>query len=198
MFAYCLNNPVNMTDESGTVCTRTSNIMMTDGGDKNNEYWDVYMRNYTIIGSTKVPFLGKPNSYYKSPDGRVERWYGADGRPIKDKHNDNHGNPKTHPVVPHFHDWKENENGEWKPGKWYGDYSYLDENVRIPIIILPYPGFDVSTTVGISAFPYHGFDASTTVGISALPYPGFGAATTAGIPAFSYGFTANPWLQMCK
>ncbi len=36
MFCYCLNNPVNMTDESGCYAFRTNSVMMADGGG-----WDV-------------------------------------------------------------------------------------------------------------------------------------------------------------
>ncbi len=41
----------------------------------------------------------------------MERYYGADGLPEKDIDYTDHGNPKTHPKVPHIHPWK------WVNGK---------------------------------------------------------------------------------
>ena len=52
-----------------------------------------------------------------------ERWYGPDGKPIKDRHHTNHGNAKLHPKVSHDHDWGYNDEGDWKPGPWYSDLA---------------------------------------------------------------------------
>lgn len=75
-------------------------------------------RQNSVLYAKKVPDKSN-NGYEKSPDGSVERWYGPDGKPVKDKHNTNHGNSKKHPDVPHGHDWGEDENGNWSPGPGY-------------------------------------------------------------------------------
>lgn len=62
---------------------------------------------------------GEPDSVTKQydSDGKLqsERHYGPDGNAIKDIDYTTHGNPKTHPDVPHEHKW------DWtnpnKPGR---------------------------------------------------------------------------------
>jgi len=52
---------------------------------------------------------GEPNSITRQVDssGRIikERHFGPDGRAVQDIHFTNHGNPETHPNVPHRHNW---------------------------------------------------------------------------------------------
>ena len=47
-----------------------------------------------------------------------ERYYNNKGEAYLEIHYTCHGNPKTHPVVPHIHRWSKDENGVLKPGKW--------------------------------------------------------------------------------
>lgn len=50
---------------------------------------------------SKTPNEGEPGSKYTNPGSGQERWYGQDGKPLKDKDWDhNHGQG-----VPHVHDW---------------------------------------------------------------------------------------------
>lgn len=53
-----------------------------------------------------VPTKGEPNSVTKDyKDGKLssERYYGEDGNAYLDIDYSDHGNPKTHPTVPHEH-----------------------------------------------------------------------------------------------
>ena len=58
---------------------------------------------------------GKPNSSIDRVDekGRIitRRWYDGNGRAKKDVDFTDHGNPKTHPEVPHEHTWEWDKNG---------------------------------------------------------------------------------------
>ena len=58
---------------------------------------------------------GKPNSSIDHVDekGRIitRRWYDGNGRAKKDVDFTDHGNPKTHPEVPHEHTWKWDKDG---------------------------------------------------------------------------------------
>ena len=67
--------------------------------------------------STNNPIkrTGKPNSSIDRVDekGRIitRRWYDGNGRAKKDVDFTDHGNPKTHPEVPHEHTWEWDKNG---------------------------------------------------------------------------------------
>lgn len=64
-----------------------------------------------------IPYRGVPNSAYDNyKDGILQRrrYYGNDGRPRLDIDMTDHGNPKEHPVVPHYHNWYLDENGTLK------------------------------------------------------------------------------------
>ena len=55
MFCYCLNNPVNMTDESG--CVANYNTMMTDGGgNSNNPYMSEESKTLYDEMCSRVPY----------------------------------------------------------------------------------------------------------------------------------------------
>lgn len=114
MFAYCGNNPVNRVDASGSMHVRIDDF--GGGGLSVNGAGVVVCRSY---GDGDVPFYGNPGGYAKSPDGTKERVYGPDGKPSRDRHHTDHGNPKKHPDVPHDHDWGFDENGKWQPGLPY-------------------------------------------------------------------------------
>lgn len=58
----------------------------------------------------KVPYLGEPNSVfdnYRNGIIQQRRYYGKTGKPRLDIDMTDHGNPKEHPVVPHYHEWFE-------------------------------------------------------------------------------------------
>ena len=66
------------------------------------------LKNHNTGESHSVPYQGAPNSVYDNyKDGIIQRrrYYGNDGRPRLDIDMTDHGNPKEHPVVPHFHNW---------------------------------------------------------------------------------------------
>lgn len=51
---------------------------------------------------------GKPNTrydYYKDGKLHTSRYTDASGQPVWDVHHNDHGNPKKHPNVPHYHPW---------------------------------------------------------------------------------------------
>ena len=55
---------------------------------------------------------------YRNNKLEIRRYYGKSGKVQTDIHYSNHGYPKTHPKVPHRHNWKW-INGNWAPGKEY-------------------------------------------------------------------------------
>lgn len=71
------------------------------------------------FGTSKPPAKYHPNSSYtwnKNGKPYQKRWYDSNGTPKLDKDFTNHGNPKKHPVTPHYHDWNNGERGKgyWK------------------------------------------------------------------------------------
>lgn len=61
-----------------------------------------------------TPFKGPPNSVFDNyKNGRLSqrRYYGKTGKPRLDIDMTDHGNSKDHPIVPHYHGWR-----EWKDG----------------------------------------------------------------------------------
>ncbi len=84
-YAYANGNPVSLVDPFGLSAER---------GNTN----DYYM--YSGISP-----WGPPNSHVTVYEGYwKERWYGSDGRAIKDKHWTDHSSAKKHPN-PHYQDW---------------------------------------------------------------------------------------------
>ena len=74
-----------------------------------------------------IPSCGKPNSVVKKiVNGYVvsERYYNDIGEAYLDIDYTCHGNPKTHPEVPHIHTWYKDENGclkrneKWESFEW--------------------------------------------------------------------------------
>ena len=69
-----------------------------------------------------IPSCGKPNSVVKKiVNGYVvsERYYNDIGEAYLDIDYTCHGNPKTHPEVPHIHRWHKDEKGRLKRNeKW--------------------------------------------------------------------------------
>lgn len=69
----------------------------------------------------KVPDTGIPNSVTiikKNGITETERYYDDNGNPELDIDYTNHGNSKTHPVVPHEHPWIRNPDGTYKRDSW--------------------------------------------------------------------------------
>ena len=64
-------------------------------------------------------FIGKPNSSIdildpKTGEIKTRRWFGADGKAIRDVDYSHHGNTNQHPEAPHEHTWKYNSDGSVK------------------------------------------------------------------------------------
>lgn len=62
-----------------------------------------------------APFEQEPNSVFDTyRDGKLvqRRYYGKTGKPRLDIDMTDHGNPKEHPVTPHYHGWRELQNGK--------------------------------------------------------------------------------------
>lgn len=61
---------------------------------------------YSGVWSHKVPTVFKPNSVFKKiVNGFIEeeRYFDENGETYLEIHYTNHGNPKSHPIVPHIH-----------------------------------------------------------------------------------------------
>ena len=109
-------------------------------GDNANNYSDFPINeiDYNIAGSSTVrqvdsivetydahsiPPHGKPNSVLKNYQNGIltsERYYGANGNAYLDIDYTNHGNSKTHPIVPHEHDISFKSNGDMSRKKEVG------------------------------------------------------------------------------
>lgn len=75
--------------------------------------------NHTTTTSVPNPFKGEPNSSVdimdkKTGEIKTRRFYGSDGRALRDVDYTNHGNPKTHPEWPHEHIFKWNDDGTFE------------------------------------------------------------------------------------
>lgn len=71
--------------------------------------------------SLDVPLHYVPNTVVKRIEGNYvvsERYYNEMGDVYLDIDYTDHGNPKTHPHVPHIHRWKKGLNGKFKRGHW--------------------------------------------------------------------------------
>ncbi|MGM0214955.1 hypothetical protein IGI42_002536 [Enterococcus sp. AZ109] len=63
---------------------------------------------YSRVPGRNIPFNHRPNSVVDAFDGSEHfqrRFYGKTGKPRLDLDYTAHGNPITHPVVPHAHNW---------------------------------------------------------------------------------------------
>lgn len=75
------------------------------------------LHNHTSGEVRKVPFENKPDSVFdRIENGRVvqRRYYGKTGKPRLDIDLTDHGNPKEHKTVPHYHNWNEITDGKMK------------------------------------------------------------------------------------
>lgn len=76
--------------------------------------WQVKAQeNYTKGSMHSAPFEAQPNSVLDnySKDGTIlqRRYYGRTGKPRLDIDMTDHGNPKEHTVVPHYHNWTQKD-----------------------------------------------------------------------------------------
>ena len=114
LFAYCLNNPVNMLDQTGNWPKWIRNAVKWVGENIVKPIGNLFFRrkqyNIASISSHDLnerPNSGPPGSTYRAPNGDT-RTYGPDGRPVRDYDHSDHGVPNKHPHDAnggHFHDW---------------------------------------------------------------------------------------------
>lgn len=79
-----------------------------------NDWW-------AYSGTKSVPTIFKSNAVIKKiVNGFVvsERYYNNKGEAYLDIDYTCHGNPYTHPVVPHIHIWTKDESGKLHRGQW--------------------------------------------------------------------------------
>lgn len=79
-----------------------------------NDWW-------SYQSGKSIPTNFRPNSVVKKiVNGYVvsERYYNNKGEAYLDIHYTCHGNPVTHPAVPHIHRWTKDENGKLHIGQW--------------------------------------------------------------------------------
>ena len=79
------------------------------------------VNDFVIHQHETPPTKGVPNSatrIYK--DGKIirERYYDENGDVYLDIDYTDHGNPKTHPTVPHQHRWKKDDKGILRRQPW--------------------------------------------------------------------------------
>ena len=78
------------------------------------------LKNKKDISYHTIPFFSEPNSVIDNYNNDIlvqRRFYGRTGKPRLDIDLTNHGNPKKHSVVPHYHEWKELQNGKSERNK---------------------------------------------------------------------------------
>ncbi len=122
MFAYCQNNPVNMSDADGNwpkwvtnVAKNVSNAVkktVSTVVNKVKSFVSSNIKSSIAVSSLKsLPPTGDPNSSQTlpNPDGtpKQKRWYGPDGKAVRDR---DYNHPGDVPF-PHDHEWKNGERG---------------------------------------------------------------------------------------
>ena len=129
MFAYCMNNPVNMSDPSGnwpkwieTAANWVNNNIIQPVKNFSSSSKQSNVVNASSHDANRRPYNGEPGSTYTAPNGD-SRTYGPDGTPEHDYDHDDHGRPDKHPHDPnggHNHDWENGVRGPaysvgWEP-----------------------------------------------------------------------------------
>ena len=129
MFAYCMNNPVNMSDPSGnwpkwieTAANWINNNIIQPVKNFFSSPKQSNVVNASSHDANRRPYNGEPGSTYTAPNGD-SRTYGPDGTPEHDYDHDDHGRPDKHPHDPnggHNHDWENGVRGPaysvgWEP-----------------------------------------------------------------------------------
>ncbi|RNB64576.1 hypothetical protein EDM55_27130 [Brevibacillus centrosporus] len=79
------------------------------------------LTDHSVTTGRNLPTSSRPNSSMdlmdEDGDLKTRRYYGSDGRALRDVDFTDHGNPKMHPKVPHEHDWdwtKKPPRGRWR------------------------------------------------------------------------------------
>ena len=121
LFAYCFNNPVNMSDGSGhwpqwlkNAASAVTNIVKKAvTAVVNTVKFAVSLATNTVsAGSNSLPTKGNPGSSktLPNPDGtpKQKRWYGPDGSPERDRDYNHPGNMP----FPHDHKWENGQRGK--------------------------------------------------------------------------------------
>ena len=123
LFAYCHNNPVNMSDSTGHWPKWIKNVASAVSSAVKKAVNTVVKavksvassisNAFTLSKSTpnRRPNNGDPGSTYTAPNGD-KRTYGPDGNPEHDWDHDDHGRPDKHP-----HDGDGGHNHDWENGK---------------------------------------------------------------------------------
>ena len=120
LFAYCYNNPVNMSDSSGhwpqwikDAAKWVNNNIIQPVKNLFSSSKQSNVTNASSHDANRRPYYGEPGSTYTAPNGDW-RTYGPDGTPEHDYDHDDHGNPDKHPHDSnggHHHDWKNGVRG---------------------------------------------------------------------------------------
>ncbi len=120
MFAYCFNNPVNLSDSSGNwpkfIETAASwvnnNIIQPVVNFVESVVSPNTKSNVMASDSNNLPVTGDPGSEQtlNNPDGtpKQKRWYGPDGKPERDRDYNHQGNGP----FPHDHKWNNGKRGK--------------------------------------------------------------------------------------
>ena len=161
MFAYCGNNPVKMYDKTGFMPKFTPQAL------QDMEEW---------VETALGPLL-----YIKELNSRgylKEYWVEGSGRVRWSRHHTNHGNSKKHPVVPHDHEWHDDDDGnniedkEWKtPDPGFRAPGSDDNSTK-----------EVTKTVSTIAVAYAAYVViKWAVAALATPVTGGGSLVIAGV-----------------
>ena len=121
LFAYCMNDPVNMSDHTGhwpqwikNAASAVVNAVKKAVTVVANTVKSAVSSASNILkaSSNSLPKKGEPGSSQTlpNPDGtpKQKRWYGPDGNPERDRDYDHSSNMP----FPHDHEWKNGERGE--------------------------------------------------------------------------------------
>ena len=121
LFAYCMNNPVNMSDYTGhwpqwikNAASAVVNAVKKAVTVVANTVKSAVSSASNILkaSSNSLPKKGEPGSSQTlpNPDGtpKQKRWYGPDGNPERDRDYNHPGNMP----LPHDHEWKNGERGK--------------------------------------------------------------------------------------
>ena len=122
VFAYCMNNPVNMSDSNGSWPKWVANTLNSIANTVKTVIDTVVNTVKSIVSSgtesnvlrtdsNSLPKTGEPDSSQTlpNPDGtpKQKRWYGPDGNAVRDR---DYNHPGDVPF-PHDHEWKNGKRG---------------------------------------------------------------------------------------
>ena len=127
LFAYCFNNPINMSDSTGkwpewmkTVVSWLNENIIQPVKNLFSSLKQKNVVNAATHGANRRPYTGEPGSTYTAPNGD-SRTYGSDGTPKHDYDHDDHGRPDQHPHDAnggHNHDWENGVRGPAYSVRW--------------------------------------------------------------------------------